>query len=173
VLARSYSSVHEPVTTIPPISEGEWIEKAISATDQQSAHELKATKQEQDRAKVAVEVLQAGGANAYDKSLQKLGPETREHWQERLEYDFEDGEEYAANASDLLKFLTKLLPDYAKREAHIKSRPVVQAQAFGESFDPDRLEVLARYETHLDRKFERILSMLLSLQSQRRSVDRP
>jgi hypothetical protein len=168
-----HSSLHEPVTAIPPISEGEWTGKALAATDQQSAHELEAIKQEQDKAKAAVEVFQAGGANAYEKALQKLGPGTREHWQERLEYDFEDGNEYEASATDLLKFLTKVLRDYAKRETHIKSRPVVQAQAFGESFDPDRFETLPRYERHLDRKFERLLSMLLSLQTQRRSVDGP
>jgi hypothetical protein len=44
------------------------------------------------------------------ESVETLGPETRAHWQDRLEYDFEDGEEpFSANASDLLRFLTKLV----------------------------------------------------------------
>jgi hypothetical protein len=68
--------------------------------------------------------------------------------------------------------LTKLLlPEYDTREIQIKSRPVVQAQAFGESFDPDRLEVLARYEVHLDRKLERTLAMLFGLKDLRRSPE--
>jgi hypothetical protein len=53
-----------------------------------------------------------------------------------------------------------------------QNRPLVQAQAFGESFDPDRLEVLARYEVHLDRKLERTLTMLLGLQDIRQSINR-
>jgi hypothetical protein len=131
-------------------------------------------KHERDKAKTALEVLRAGGADAYDESVEALGPQTLEHWQERLKYDFGDGEApFDANANDLLRFLTKLvLPAHDAREIQIKSRSVVQAQAFGESFDPNRLEVLARYEVHLDRKLERILTMLLGLKDLRRSVDR-
>jgi hypothetical protein len=36
-------------------------------------------------------------------------------------------------------------------------------QAFGESLDPDKLERLSGCEVHLDRKFERMLAMLLRL----------
>jgi hypothetical protein len=169
----SHLSPEKAVLTIPPASGGEWIERAISATDQQSAEELVDLKQERDKAKMALEVLRAGTADAYDESVEALGPQTLEHWQERLKYDFGDGEAFQANASDLLRFLTKLvLPEHDKREIHIKSRPVVQAQAFGESFDPNRLEVLARYEVHLDRKLERILTMLLGLKDLRRPVNR-
>jgi hypothetical protein len=37
----------------------------------------------------------------------------------------------------------------------------------GEALDPDRLEKLARYETHLDRKLGRVLGMLLRLKELR------
>jgi hypothetical protein len=168
-----FSAEERAVITIPPNSEGERIAKAISATDQQSAEELVDLKHERDKAKAALEALRAGGADAYEEAVRTLGPETHDHWQDRLKYDFGDGEAFETNASDLLRFLTTLvLPAHDKREIQIKSRPVVQAQAFGESFDPNRLEVLARYEVHLDRKLERILTMLLGLKDLRRSVDR-
>jgi len=168
-----FSAEERAVITIPPKSEGERLEKAISATDQQSAEELAALKQEREKAKTALEVLGAGAADAYEQSVQALGPQARQKWQDRITYDFEDGDEFNGNATDLLRFLTKhLLPSQDAREVQIKSRPVVQAQAFGESFDPNRLEVLARYEVHLDRKLERVLSMLLTLKDLRRSVDR-
>jgi hypothetical protein len=35
---------------------------------------------------------------------------------------------------------------------------------------PDRLERLARYEVHLDRKFERLLAMLLRLKDLRQGA---
>ncbi len=44
----------------------------------------------------------------------------------------------------------------------------IREQAFGEAFDPDKLERLGRYEVHLDRKLERTLTMLIRLQDLRR-----
>ncbi len=41
----------------------------------------------------------------------------------------------------------------------------------GDAFEPGRFEQLARYETHLDRKFERTLAMLVKLQELRRDRD--
>ncbi len=38
-----------------------------------------------------------------------------------------------------------------------------------ENCDPDRLDRLARYETHLDRKLERTLAVLLKLKDLRRA----
>ena len=42
------------------------------------------------------------------------------------------------------------------RGKELANRPLIQSQAFGEALDPHRLDKLARYEIHLDRKLERI-----------------
>ena len=52
---------------------------------------------------------------------------------------------------------------YEKRQLELDRRPLIRAQAFGEAVDPNRLERLARYEVHLDRKLERTVAMLLKL----------
>ena len=44
----------------------------------------------------------------------------------------------------------------------------MRAQTLGEGLLVDRLEKLNRYETHLDRKFQRILAMLLKLKKLRK-----
>jgi hypothetical protein len=49
-------------------------------------------------------------------------------------------------------------------------RWVVREQAVGEALDPDKLERLARYEVHLDRKLERTLAMLLRLKDLRQGA---
>jgi hypothetical protein len=49
----------------------------------------------------------------------------------------------------------------------LENRPSIRTQAFGEALDPDRLQPLARYEVHLDRKLERTLALLLRLQDLR------
>jgi hypothetical protein len=47
---------------------------------------------------------------------------------------------------------------------------LIREQAFGEALDPDKLERLARYEVHIDRKLERMLAMLLRLKDLRRGA---
>jgi hypothetical protein len=42
--------------------------------------------------------------------------------------------------------------------------------ALGESFDPDKLERLAPYEVHFDRKLERTLRMILRLKDLRQGA---
>ena len=49
----------------------------------------------------------------------------------------------------------------AAREA--RYTPAIKAQTLGEGLKVHLLEQLNRYETHLDRKFERTLAMLLKL----------
>jgi len=46
----------------------------------------------------------------------------------------------------------------------------IRSQAFGESLNPNKLEKLARYEVHLDRKLERTPAMLIRLQDLRREA---
>jgi hypothetical protein len=49
-------------------------------------------------------------------------------------------------------------------------RPLVREQAYGEALNPEKLERLGRYEVHLDRKLERMLTMLLRLKELRQGV---
>jgi hypothetical protein len=65
----------------------------------------------------------------------------------------------------------EILPWYEKRRRELKHRPLLRTQAFGEAVDPNRLERLARYEVHLDRKLERMLAMLFRLQELRRTAN--
>jgi hypothetical protein len=46
----------------------------------------------------------------------------------------------------------------------------LREQAFGEALDADKLEQLGRYEVHLDRKLERMLTMLLRLKDLRQGA---
>jgi len=57
-----------------------------------------------------------------------------------------------------------VMPSYEARRKELQNLPLIREQAFGEALDADKLEGLARYEIHLDRKLERMLSMLIRLQ---------
>ena len=45
--------------------------------------------------------------------------------------------------------------------------PLIREQAFGEALDPDKLERLASYEVHLDRKLEGTLALRFRLKELR------
>ena len=67
-----------------------------------------------------------------------------------------------ARACGLRRFIEDdVLPWFKARRRDLDHRPLVREQAFGEALNPDKLDRLGRYEVHLDRKFERTLSMKL------------
>jgi hypothetical protein len=105
-----------------------------------------------------------------------LREDTREWWDDQLSWKPDDYDEdqtpYQADAASLKRFLeTEVLPWYEKRRRELACRSLIRQQAFGEAVDPDRLDRLARYETHLDRKLERMLAMLFKLQELRRTAN--
>ena len=76
-----------------------------------------------------------------------------------------------ADVEGLRRFLEgKVLPWFENRQKELANRPLIREQAFGEALDPDKLERLGRYEVHLDRKLERMLTMLLRLKDLRRTT---
>ena len=81
--------------------------------------------------------------------------------------DYDEGEEPAtSDVEGLRRSIEKeLLHWSAQRRQELENRPLIRAQAFGQSLDPDKLWRLARYEyeVHLDRKLERTLTMLIRL----------
>ena len=83
--------------------------------------------------------------------------------------DLDEGEApYGADSDHLRRFVeTQVLPWYDRRRTELANRPLIREQAFGESLDAEKLEVLGRYEVHLDRKLERMLAMLLRLKDLR------
>ena len=122
----------------------------------EASHDLEATQK-------VLDILQRGGAKAYDKALLALLPDSRDWWQ-----DYVDDEEYTPNAEGLADFIRFHLEPFCKStETAAKHHADIKAQALGQGLQVHRLEKLSRYETHLDRKFQRTLAMLLKLKELR------
>jgi hypothetical protein len=120
----------------------------------------------------ALRLLETKSSTAYTGALAALHEDTREWWAEQLSSEPDDYNEdqtpYRAEAESLKLFLeNEVLPWYERRRNELEHRALIRAQAFGEAVDPHRLERLARYEVHLDRKLERTVAMLLKLQELR------
>lgn len=112
----------------------------------------------------AAEILQANKKNAYVQALKTLQPEYQNWWQGQLDY-----EEVEATAESLQNFIyTKFLPACRSTVAEIHNHEAIKRQVIGEGVYVPNMKNLTRYETHLDRKFERTLAMLIKLKEMRR-----
>jgi hypothetical protein len=124
----------------------------IAERHQEAVLDLAATRK-------AAAILRKGGSNAYKKARQALISESRNWWDGYVE-----DEEYPATAEGLAAFIRETLePICMRMEKENLYQPAIKAQTLGEGVQAHRLEKLNRYETHLDRKFERTLTMLLKL----------
>ena len=111
----------------------------------------------------AAAILRKGGANAYAKARRALIQESRDWWDKHVEE-----ESYPATAEGLAEFIRDSLEPICYRMVkEAEYTPAIKAQTLGEGLRAHLLEKLNRYETHLDRKFERTLAMLLKLKDLR------
>lgn len=128
----------------------------VAQSHQGAKHDIDATNK-------ASAILRKGGDRAYDKALRALLPDTREWWQ-----NYVDDEEYTADATGLASFITEhVTPFVYQQEKESRHHDAIVNQTIGEGLQAYRLEKLSRYETHLDRKFERNLAMLIKLKDLR------
>jgi len=135
----------------------------MAATPEQISQSQKEARHDREHTGKAAAILRKGGPTAYDKALKALIPDSRDWWQEYVE----EGE-YQATAEGLVTFINEhLLPICISMEKEALHHQAIKAQTLGEGLKADRLDKLSRYETHLDRKFERTLAMLVRLKELR------
>ena len=128
----------------------------IAESQENAALDLAATQK-------ANAILRKGGANAYAKARRALIQESRDWWDEYVE----EGS-HPATAEGLAVFIRETLePICYRMEREARFTPAIKAQTLGEGLRAHLLEKLNRYETHLDRKFERTLAMILKLKQLR------
>jgi hypothetical protein len=121
----------------------------------------------------ALDLLRKGKGRAYEKVLETLSDETRRRWEQStiprpIELVMFAETVYPADAEGLIDFLQReVMTSYERKRHELEDRPQIREQVIGEALEPEKLEGLARYEIHLDRKLERMLTMLVRLQERR------
>jgi hypothetical protein len=111
----------------------------------------------------AARLLRTGGDKAYTKAVRALHPESRAMWEDSVA----DGEN-TPSADGLSAFIQQHLEPVAHQmEKEARYHQAIVNQTLGEGLQAWKLEKLSRYETHLDRKFERTLGMLVKLKELR------
>ena len=126
----------------------------VTATPSENAESLQYADLDLKATQRARDILYKGGANAYEKARRALLEDSRDSWDESVEE-----ESYTADAEGLGTWISEWFMQYCyQREAEARNQPAIKSQALGEGLQAHRLVVLNRYETHLDRKFERTLA---------------
>lgn len=135
----------------------------FNSTPEDNADSLKSAELDLASGQKAAAILRKGGANAYEKARRALTPEWRGGWDEHVA-----DQENPDTAEGLEEFIRDSIEPISYRMLkEAQFTPAIKAQTLGEGLQAHRLEKLNRYETHLDRKFERTLAMVLKLKSLR------
>jgi hypothetical protein len=155
--------------------QSERIADAIRATATDTEGDIADIEADEAMTRRALDLLGSKRNDAYEAALAALCGDTREWWDDMLaggpDGREDDEESSKADAESLRRFLEgEVLPWLESRRKELANRPLIREQAFGEALDADQLERLGRYETHLDRKLERVLAMLIRLQDLRRQT---
>ena len=135
----------------------------FDATPADNAESLKSAELDLAAGQKAAAILRKGGANAYEKARRALIPESMDWWDEHVA-----DEEQPPTAEGLAEFIRDSLEPICYRMVQeARFAPAIKTQTVGEGLQAHRLEKLNRYETHLDRKFERTLAMILKMKQLR------
>jgi hypothetical protein len=171
-LASYRETVKAALVHLDETHQSEWVVDAIRATASDTDEDFADMQADEAVTRLALDLLSSKRNDAYEAALVALREDTQAWWADMLARDsdeLEDGEEPAsADAEGLRRFLEgEALPWFENRKKELANRPLIREQAFGEALDPSKLEGLGRYEVHLDRKLERMLTMLLRLKDLR------
>jgi hypothetical protein len=109
---------------------------------------------------------------SYKDMLESCPDDIIKIWQDFLEKDL--FHRHSPNQKSFVEFLQERVIVFHQAQIDtIKAIPYIKQQAIGMAYVPgESSEMLLRYETGLDRRFERLLSMLLRLQ-ERRGLNAP
>lgn len=174
-LASYRETVKVALVHLDATEQSERVVDAIRATTADTEEDIAEMAADEAMTRRALDLLGSRRNDAYEAALAAVREDTRDWWAEVLARDPDELEEdeapATADAEGLRRFLeAKVLPWFETRNKELANRPLIREQAFGEALDPDKLERLGRYEVHLDRKLERMLSMLLRLKDLRRGT---
>jgi hypothetical protein len=152
------------------------VKDAVRGTPADTEEAVRDLEADEKMTRKSLELLGSRRNDRYEAAVAALRQDTRDWWINILTYEADDLDEgesvYQPDPDHLRRFIeARVLPWYARRRTELANRPLIREQAFGQALDATKLEVLARYEVHLDRKLERMLTMLVRLKELRKVAD--
>lgn len=141
---------------------------AMASTSADTAKALRELRRDKALTEKAWGILEAAKPEAYEQALAALRDDTRAFWLECVE---EEPGTFKRTAEGLRGWIDAHWRGWFEEPiAELEHRDAIREQAFGVAYASGKLEGLARYETHLDRKLERTLSALFRLRELRKDA---
>ncbi len=115
---------------------------ALVKSEADDANDRHVLAEDREATAEALAILEAGGADAYERALAALSEATEEAWRDRLEIEEGcDPPEFHPTTESLREYIEREMAPWEEREADaIDARPALRLQAYGESLDPHRME---------------------------------
>ena len=154
------------------------IKQAVLSNEEETMNELTKTNNKFKCCLLSQQII--AQSNSYDDALLALDEEDQNDWinnwlgEDEEDQTQEDQEQfsdeyYTASTADLLLYIEDLKKRYGSRIYELENRSKVKHQTLGKTFFYDKeLNKYMRYESHLDKKFEKTLAMLIRLQDLRK-----
>jgi hypothetical protein len=149
------------------------IKKAVLVSEQETINELTKTNNKLKCCLLSEQII--AESDSYNDALLALDEEDQSDWINNwLGEDEEDQEQssdeyYTTSTADLLLYIEDLKKRYGSRIYELENRSKIKHQTLGKTFFYDKeLSKYMRYESHLDKKFEKTLAMLIKLQDLRK-----
>lgn len=136
----------------------------MKSTPEEVADTQRETAEYRKQIEKVLHILRKGGTKAYEKAVKAMPLEDQETWQ-----DWVMEEEFSPTIEGLKEYIdSHVWPLAVTMDIEALYHFAIKNQTLGEGLKPIELESLCRYETHLDRKFQRILGMLVKLKEMRK-----
>lgn len=154
------------------------IKQAVLYSEKETISELAKTNNKLKCCLLSEQII--AESDSYNDALLALDEEDQNEWinnwlgedeEDQTQGDQEQfsDEYYTASTGDLLLYIENLKKRYEKSIYELENRSKVKHQTLGKAFFYDKeLNKYMRYESHLDKKFEKTLAMLIRLQDLRK-----
>ncbi|MGC6499976.1 MAG: hypothetical protein ACON4C_07265 [Henriciella sp.] len=136
-------------------------EKAVESDDASDSEQVEDWSSMLESAERARDILEEHREDGIEAALEALPVETREWFEETAA---EEDTRFPANLDGLQRFLiVEVLPFFRSSLEGFRVGPAIRRQAWGESFDPERMDKLLSLDERLGRQFEKTMSLYNSL----------
>jgi hypothetical protein len=144
--------------------------RAVSASEEETVKEWADLEEAETSIVRALRYLDEGAPDSYERAVSAVIPEIKIEWSGHQPLNLsERAAQYLSQVEKFRFFLeNRKVNYYRERRLILENRHRIRDQAFGEAAYDPALEPLARHEVHLDRRLEKHLTMLLTLQDRRR-----
>lgn len=144
------------------------VKSALTTSQSATNLEIKLLEKHIENCNKVIDVINA--TNSYTKGFAVLSVELQEKWEKDWEHS--DGDISESTAEGLASWLEEKKEKYERSKYLLENNDKIKAQVIGSTLIPDGYtDQFIRCENHLDRKFEKTLSMLVKLQELRSTKD--